>query len=379
MQCIATIRLLLRSGQLNQILLVCPKPLVTNWVREFALWAPEIPVCVVGGNQANRTWKWKDAEAPVKIANYELMTRDATTIEEHSLEYDLVVLDEAQRIKNRNGATNKAICSIPRKRSWALTGTPVENGTQDLVGIFEFLSAGYLNEQMSAPHLRDAVRDHIIRRTKSEVMSDMPPLLTRDAHLHLTPEQWATYEQAESQGVIQLNKMGDKITIQHVFELVLRLKQICNFDPATQCSAKMDRLSAELQEVIASGHKAIVFSQWVKTLDKIEAHLPEANPLAYHGKVPSSKRDAILSEFKENPDRHVLLMSYGAGAVGLNLQFCRYVFLFDQWWNPAIEDQAINRAPPNWRGRQCHRHTYDFGTHDRRTNQSGLAGQTRVV
>ena len=141
MQCISTIRLLLRSGQIKRMLLICPKPLVTNWVKEFSLWAPEIPICVVGGNQANRTWKWKDAQAPVKIANYELMTRDAATIDEYALEYDLVVLDEAQRIKNRQGATSKAICSIPRKRSWALTGTPVENSTNDLVGIFEFLSS----------------------------------------------------------------------------------------------------------------------------------------------------------------------------------------------------------------------------------------------
>ena len=93
-----------------------------------------------------------------------------------------------------------------------------------------------------------------------------------------------------------------------------------------------------------AGQKAIVFSQWVKTLDQISEQLPEANPLAFHGKIPSSKRDEVLREFKENPNRHVLLMSYGAGAVGLNLQFCRYVFLFDQWWNPAVEDQAINRA-----------------------------------
>jgi SNF2 family DNA or RNA helicase len=99
-----------------------------------------------------------------------------------------------------------------------------------------------------------------------------------------------------------------------------------------------------MEEVAASGQKAIVFSQWVKTVDQMRPHLERFGPLEYHGRIPSKNRDAILKQFKEDPSKHVLLMSYGAGSVGLNLQFCRYVFLFDRWWNPAIEDQAINRA-----------------------------------
>jgi len=124
----------------------------------------------------------------------------------------------------------------------------------------------------------------------------------------------------------------------------LRLKQICNFDPVTQTSTKVERLKADLEEVAASGQKAIVFSQWVGAIEKISESVQKFNPLQYHGRIPSKQRDPILEEFKNNPDRTVLLMSYGAGSVGLNLQFCRYVFLFDRWWNPAVEDQAINRA-----------------------------------
>lgn len=344
MQTITTIRLLVRSGQLARVLLVCPKPLVTNWVREFTLWAPEIPVCVVEGSQAKRKFLWNNPDLPVKIANYELMNRDLPFIEQAEIDYDLVVLDEAQRIKNRLSATSKAVCTLPRQRSWALTGTPIENSADDLVGIFEFLSPGYLSPGMETRNLRNAVRDHILRRTKTEVLTDLPPLLNRDELLGLHEDQRASYEQAESDGVITLNEMGDSITVTHVFELVLRLKQICNFDPATGNSAKVQQLKSNLEEVIASGQKAIVFSQWVKTIERIKDSIPEANPLEYHGKIPSSQRDGVLDEFKNNPDRHVLLMSYGAGSVGLNLQFCRYVFLFDQWWNPAVEDQAINRA-----------------------------------
>lgn len=344
MQTITTIRLLMRASQLQRVLLVCPKPLVTNWIREFNLWAPEIPTCVIEGSQAKRNFLWNNTDLPVKIANYELMNRDLPIIQEAGIDYDLAVLDEAQRIKNRSSATSKAVCQLPRRRSWALTGTPIENCTDDLVGIFEFLSPGYLSPGMPVRQLRSAVRDHILRRTKTEVLTDLPPLLNRDELLLLHEDQQGTYQQAESEGVITLNAMGESITVQHVFELVLRLKQICNFDPATGNSAKLEQLRANLEEVISSGQKAIVFSQWVKTIEQITGQIPEANPLEYHGKIPSAKRDGILDEFKNNPNRHVLLMSYGAGSVGLNLQFCRYVFLFDQWWNPAVEDQAINRA-----------------------------------
>ena len=99
-----------------------------------------------------------------------------------------------------------------------------------------------------------------------------------------------------------------------------------------------------LIEVAASGQKAIVFSQWVKTLQQIKGHLKRFNPLEYHGKVPAKQRDAVIDQFRNDKKSHVILMSYGAGSVGLNLQFANYVFLFDRWWNPAVEDQAINRA-----------------------------------
>src|SRR5262249_16900689 len=133
-------------------------------------------------------------------------------------------------------------------------------------------------------------------------------------------------------------------TIQHVFELILRLKQTCNFDPATGESAKLERLTADLDEIAASGQKAIVFSQWVDTLGRLRRALAGLNPLEYHGQIPMRNRDGIIDEFRADSRRHVLLMTYGAGGVGLNLQFCSYVFLFDRWWNPAVEDQAINRA-----------------------------------
>ncbi|MCA9153349.1 MAG: DEAD/DEAH box helicase [Pirellulaceae bacterium] len=343
MQAISTVRLLLYSGEVRKVLLVCPKPLVSNWKREFALWAPEIPLGIIEGDQAKREWQWRQPNTWVKIANYELLMRDRDLFDEN-LHFDLVMLDEAQRIKNKSSTTAQVARSIHRTRSWALTGTPIENSPEDLVGIFEFLSPGYLSADMRPRHMAQAVKDHILRRTKDLVMTDMPPKMFRDEPLSLTPEQWETYNKAEDEGVIKLNDLGDSLTVQHVFELVLRLKQICNFDPVTGASSKMERLVADMEEIAASGQKAIIFSQWVKTLKQIRSQVEHFGPLEYHGQMPSKQRETVIDRFKNDPKSHMILMSYGAGSVGLNLQFCHYVFLFDRWWNPAIEDQAINRA-----------------------------------
>ncbi len=154
---------------------------------------------------------------------------------------------------------------------------------------------------MNLKSMGQATRDYILRRTKDKVLTEMPPKMFRDAELDLTAEQISTYKIAEEEGVMNLNDMGDEITIQHVFELVLRLKQICNFDPATGASSKLERLEADLEEVAASGQKAIVFSQWVDTLDKISARLERFNPLHYHGRIPSNKRDGVIDRFKNDP------------------------------------------------------------------------------
>ena len=345
MQAITAIRLLLHAGQIQRVLLVCPKPLVTNWQREFALWAPEIPLAIIEGDQAKRTWQWQLPDAPVKIANYELLNRDRRIIEDPAMRFDLVVLDESQRIKNRNSTTSQVVRSISRGRSWALTGTPVENSPEDLVGIFEFVAPGHITSDMKPRSMGRAASEYVLRRTKDKVLKDLPPKLFRDAELELTPEQRNTYTMAEDEGVLRLAEMGQSATIHHVFELILRLKQICNFDPATNESAKLERLSADLEEVAESGKKAIVFSQWVETLSTLSRRLRRFGVLEYHGQIPQKKRDGVIREFRDDPKRHVLLtMSYGAGGVGLNLQFAGYVFLFDRWWNPAVEDQAINRA-----------------------------------
>jgi SNF2 family DNA or RNA helicase len=367
MQTILALRLLFHAGLIRNALLVCPKPLVPNWARELHVWAEDVPFEIIGGDTQSRRASWLVSNCPLKLVNYELLTRDADLLTgsrrqesggseeggDSSLtpdswpltpHFDVVVLDEAQRIKNRESKTAQVVRRLHRRRSWALTGTPIENRPEDLVNLFAFVDPDRIPPETPARQLPRYTADCILRRVKEDVLADLPPKTIRDAFVELTPAQREAYNLAEKEGIIHLNELGDTITVQHVFELVLRLKQICNFDPRTGQSAKLEQLEADLAEIADSGRKAIVFSQWVEPLEILAQALAHLGPLPYHGKVPPRERQAVLDRFRNDPTRHVLLMSYGTGSVGLNLQFTNYVFLFDRWWNPAVEDQAINRA-----------------------------------
>ena len=343
-QAILSIRLLFQAGLLKRVLVVCPKPLVFNWARELDLWAADMPYELISGDNEQRRIGWMVSNSPVKVVNYESLTRDLEFAHDKRIGFDLVVLDEAQRIKNRDSKTAQAVRGLKRERSWAITGTPIENRPEDLVNIFAFLDEDRIPQDTPPRRIPALTGDSILRRTKDDVQSDMPPKLMRDMCLELTNAQREAYDLAESEGIVRLNDLGDTVTLQHVFSLVMRLKQICNFDPRTGSSAKLEQLLVDMQEVAESNRKAIIFSQWVEPLEVIAAALKEYNPLQFHGKIPSNKRTAVLDQFKNDPSSHVILMSYGTGSVGLNLQFSNYVFLFDRWWNPAVEDQAINRA-----------------------------------
>lgn len=343
-QSILAMRLLFHQGIVRRGLLVAPKPLIHNWCRELKMWAPDLPFEVFPTDPELRRTTWLVSNCPLKLINYESLTRDAELAADAKVFFDVVLLDEAQRIKSRESKTAQVVRSIARARSWALTGTPVENRVEDLVNIFEFVDPGRLPADASPKQVAAMTADCLLRRTKDLVQSDMPPKTIRDLEVELTPAQRAAYDLAEQDGVIHLNELGDTISVQHVFQLVMRLKQICNFDPRTGESAKLEQMLTDMEEVAACGRKAIVFSQWVEPLEVLAKALGKYGPLLYHGRIPQAERTPILDRFKADPDKHVLLMTYGTGSVGLNLQFTNYVFLFDRWWNPAIEDQAINRA-----------------------------------
>ena len=345
-QAILSLRLLFHQGLIRSGLIVCPKPLVHNWCRELKLWAPDLPYEVFPSEAELRRTVWTVSNCPLKIINYEALTRDADLAADPKVYFDAVVIDEAQRIKNCDSKTARAVRGLNRARSWALTGTPIENHADDLINIFAFVDPGRVPADTPPKRLAQLTSDCILRRTKDDVLTadGMPPKIMRDLSVDLTPAQAEAYELAEKEGVVHLNELGETITVQHVFQLVMRLKQICNFDPRTGESAKLEQLLTDMEEVAENGRKAIIFSQWVEPLQVLATALDRFGPLQYHGRIPQKDRTPILDQFQADPTKHVLLMSYGSGSVGLNLQFSNYVFLFDRWWNPAVEDQAINRA-----------------------------------
>jgi SNF2 family DNA or RNA helicase len=344
MQAILALRLSFHAGLVKSALVVCPKSLVHNWCRELRQWGDDLPFEIISGDAQARRASWLVSNCPLKLANYEILTRDAALIAGERMHFDVVVLDEAQRIKNSQSKTAETVCSIRRQRSWALTGTPVENRVDDLVNLFAFIDPGRVPPGTPAKRVAQLTSDCTLRRRKEDVLTELPPKTIRDAYLELTVAQRDAYVRAEKEGIIHLNSLGDTITVQHVFELILRLKQICNFDPLTRESVKLDQLQSDVAEVSESGRKVVVFSQWVEPLLLLATALAPFGPLQFHGRVAPRERQHILETFRSDPSKRVLLMSYGTGSVGLNLQIANYVFLFDRWWNPAVEDQAINRA-----------------------------------
>jgi len=179
------------------------------------------------------------------------------------------------------------------------------------------------------------------------VLKDLPPKTVVTVPIELGARQRASYERARTEGVVRLCEGGDAITITHVLALITRLKQICNRCPESGESAKGKDLAERLEEVVGSGHKALVYSQWVDDhfgLGMLEERLPALRPLRYSGQIEPGERERILHRFRSDPGARVLLLSLRSGGVGLNLQEASYVFHFDRWWNPSAERQAEDRA-----------------------------------
>ena len=279
MQAITAMRLLVHHGQLRRVLLVCPKPLVTNWQREFAQWAPELPVDVDRRRPgapamavANRRRRRDDRQLRNGRSRPRRRLPTPTTITTLSCSMNRSgsKTPRARRTKSFAQFRAAAVGRSPARRSKTASTT--------CVGIFEFVAPGQLDAKDEAARRRPGRSDYVLRRTKDQVLTDLPPKLFRDADLELSPEQAESYRLAEDEGVVRLREMKHELTIQHVFELVLRLKQICNFDPATGASSKFERLEADLEECAASGRKAIVFSQWVQTLAELRTRLARFGP-----------------------------------------------------------------------------------------------------
>ncbi len=362
-QAIAAIRILAARGEAANALVVAPSGLVLQWRRQFRNWAPDLTLSTIIGAAHERLRAWR-ASADVFLVGYEALRSDMWLPMPESpsaRRWDVVVLDEAQRIKTADAEVARAARSLARSRSWALTGTPLENRLDDLLSILEFVAPGRFDPNAKAVGLRRLLADVQLRRRRRDVLPDLPPKFASTVHLDLGRRQRAAYERAEREGIVRLEHLGRELRISHVLELILRLKQICNFCPETGESAKLADLRSRLETVAASGEKALVFSQFVEApfgARRLERELKAFAPLVFSGDLDPAARAARLAEFERDPRRPVMLLSLRAGGVGLNLTSASYVFHFDRWWNPAVEAQAEDRAHRIGQLRAVHTYAY---------------------
>lgn len=351
LQAIAAMRIL-KAQQTGQCcLVVAPAGVLDQWRREIAKWAPELSAIIIRGNAADRSWQWQ-AQRDITLVSYETLRADAGSSSggpAYGKTWDVVVADEAQRVKNRND-TSDALKGLPRTRSWALTGTPIENHEEELASILEFVDhAGDGKSRRYYPgvELLTRHRELQLRRRKGNVLDDLPPKQVTKLSIALKARQRKSYDTAEQEGVVYLKSLGNEVRVNHILELITRLKQICNADPKTGESSKLEDIRERIERLAAQGHKALVFSQYTNDVSGVAMaanYLGEFNPLTITGDMAQEARTAAIDQFKASPERKALLLSLRAGGLGLNLQEASYVFHLDRWWNPALERQAEDRS-----------------------------------
>jgi len=285
-----------------------------------------------------------------------------------------VVLDEAQNIKNASTKQSQAVRRIKAGYRVALTGTPVENRLSELWSIMEFLNPGYLgsaagfrrnfalpieryNDKEAGVRLRSIVTPFVLRRLKtdSSIIKDLPDKIEMKEHCNLTKEQATLYEAVVKD---MLRKIEDSEGIERkgaVLSALMRLKQVCNH-PAqflgdgsslTGRSGKLNRITQMLEEVLSEGDSALIFTQFAQMGEMLKAHFRKVfgqEVLFLHGGVNQKQRDRMVMRFSEKNGPRIFILSLKAGGVGLNLTRANHVFHFDRWWNPAVENQATDRA-----------------------------------
>jgi SNF2 family DNA or RNA helicase len=348
-QAIGALRMLLQRGAPGPALVVVPTGLVLQWRRQFREWAPELTLSTCIGRPEERRQRWL-APAQVYLTGFDALRGDMALPAPYGPRrrlWQVVVADEAQRIKNAHTAIAATIKALPRRRAWALTGTPLENCPDDTVSILEFVAPGLCDPAEMVAGLRKALSLVQLRRRRADVLPELPPKTVFEIAPDLLPVQRAAYDIAHREGLVWLRSLGAELRVTHVLELILRLKQICNACPRTGASAKLADLARRLDIVAQAGEKALVFTQFVAVpfgAEAIARALKPLNPLLLTGRMSAAARDDATTQFAADPDRHVLVSSLRTGGVGLNLTAASVVFHFDRWWNPAVETQAEDRA-----------------------------------
>jgi superfamily II DNA or RNA helicase len=356
-------------------LLVCPMSLVGNWQREAARFTPDLAVHVHHGADRLSGEELTTAlnAADLVITTYGLAARDQEALSQ--VRWARVVCDEAQNIKNAATRQARAVRALPAGARVALTGTPVENRLTDLWSIMEFVSPGLLGpaerfrtryvvpverngDEEAAERLRQVTGPFILRRRKTDktIISDLPDKLEMKTWCNLTPEQASLYQATVSDMMARIEAADEGIERRGlVLATMAKLKQVCNHPAHLLAdgsrlegrSGKLARLEEICDEVIAEGDKALCFTQYAEFGRMLQPYLAArlGCPVSYlHGGTSKKQRDAMVSEFQESAEPSLFILSLKAGGTGLNLTAASHVIHIDRWWNPAVEDQATDRA-----------------------------------
>ena len=350
------------------VVVICPTTLLGNWEREFENFAPNLDVYTYHG--FNRAFT---VECDVILTTYAILRIDIEEFKKHN--WNLVIIDEAQNIKNPNTSQTQAVKSIKADMKIAMTGTPVENRLSELWSIFDFINKGYLGsindfgknysvpierfkETQRAEKLKRAISPFMLRRLKTDkmIISDLPEKVVLDEFCYLTKPQAALYVRVLNQSMQEVQSAGAGINRRGaIFKLITSLKQVCNHpyhylkhgDMGRGASGKTEKLMSILANILDNDEKVLIFTQYKEMgsiLEKIIADEFNTNPLFFHGSLNVKAREEMIKEFSEEINRKIMILSLKAGGLGLNLTSASNVIHYDLWWNPAVEDQATDRT-----------------------------------
>jgi hypothetical protein len=358
-------------------LVVCPTSVIGNWEHEIARFAPSLRVVRHHGTDRAKTVEslqervLHDGPGTILLTSYGLLRRDRGVLT--GVDWGRVVLDEAQNVKNPTAQQSRAAYALRTQSRLALTGTPVENRLTDLWSIMQFCNPGLLgpsdefSDRFAGPvergdadatkALRNIVRPFVLRRLKSDpgVAPDLPEKFVSSVFCPLTPEQATLYRATVDEVLAQIADAQGMARRGRILALITGLKQICDHPalflkqsgPLPGRSGKLARLEEMLEEVVAEGEAALVFTQYASMGRLLKAHLGEAlgvDPIFLHGGTARTARDRMVERFQSPDGPQIFVLSLKAGGTGLNLTRATHVFHFDRWWNPAVEDQATDRT-----------------------------------
>ncbi|WP_127715839.1 DEAD/DEAH box helicase [Halobacteriovorax sp. HLS] len=352
----------LRTLKRSKHLIVVPKSLTYNWLRECEKFCPKIKVKVYEGTKEQRASLLKK-KFDLLICTYGIIRNDIHDLKE--IEFDTIILDEAQHIKNENSRTARSVLLLNARQRFIATGTPVENSLAELFSLFKFLSPTIFGQKkISRENLTDGnesvvtnilkgLRPLILRRLKSDVLKDLPEKTESILQVQLSAEQRKIYQDLKdhyrSKLMDKVEKFGIKKSKIHILEALLRLRQaachpgLINPTYKDSKSAKLDALMEKLNIISKTGEKTLVFSQFTQFLKLLEARLIKEGIKYSYLDGQTNNRQSVVDDFKQSDEKVVFLISLKAGGYGLNLTEANYCFLLDPWWNPAVEGQAIDR------------------------------------